>query len=636
MTTYTTIEETPDPTPQEIARAMVRTAFRSDAFIVARGEKTKGMLEDERAMADNVAKQRAASGQPPIPPRVVPPPQPATPGALARLAGVLKVFTRADPAIDAETKVKFKDHFTGVLTNGQLILETLCDQYFDQAKPRDVTYAELMALGLNKGCEVLGSPSLVKWIKSITMGEFMPTGEIVDNFMCLVMLMKFDPDIVGGKLEYSLMDNCLTVNRRKVLDFADIGDIRINVGKTYAVPNLGRRGMHSFVPSDTTTQQAMEYMARKSPFHEAREYLESLRGTWDGVDRLSNLMEHIGAVTPVEGLLEEKEWAMTLNEQAKVYMRKTLLGCVARTFQPGCQQDTMLVLKSKQGTKKSSLFRALSPAGKFSDVVLDFGDKDAMMAMQVNSWYECAELAGMDKKGVQHIKAFMTTRNDSFRAPYGRHIRDQPRHCILVGSTNDDTPLRDLTGSRRFWIITIPDDTKINVPWVEANIGQIYAQTITLWDAYPGCIKCQTKADGEARCEEHRWWLSKSEDEIREQHNKEFTEVEPYDDFVQELLANQLKAKNVSKQGLHAAKHTDTWKVSELLEQTGMTTKEAHDPYQQKRMSGALKRTGFFRKHTKAGWVWTHPKLSKAELRLLKPEKKEPDETDEIKASSDE
>ena len=47
---------------------------------------------------------------------------------------------------------------------------------------------------------------------------------------------------------------------------------------------------------------------------------------------------------------------------------------------------------------------------------------------------------------------------DTFRVPYGAGIEEHPRPSILVGSCNRDDFLRDETGSRRFWVIDLPQN----------------------------------------------------------------------------------------------------------------------------------------------------------------------------------
>ena len=48
-----------------------------------------------------------------------------------------------------------------------------------------------------------------------------------------------------------------------------------------------------------------------------------------------------------------------------------------------------------------------------------------------------------------------------------------PRHCIILGTTNEDTYLRDPTGNRRFWPVQIG---VIDLERFRSDIGQLWAE----------------------------------------------------------------------------------------------------------------------------------------------------------------
>lgn len=529
---------------------------------------------------------------------------------MEKLAGVLKFFAGKDPVLLAKAKVDFKAHYAGVLTQGQLLLEPLCDSIFDAASAADVEFALLRKLGMHRGGEPVGIDSLARWVKSKTFGSCMENGDLTDDYYCLVTLILLDPELVGGKLEWNEMDCCITVNRVRAEDAVTTSDIRMSIARTYAVPTPGRRGMRRFVPSEAYVQQAIEAIARKNKFHPAREWFNQLPA-WDGNDYMLPLLKAIGGWKEETGLDGKTlEWTQQTNALALTQLTKTLIGTVARTFDPGCQMDTMLVLKSAQGTKKSSLFRALAPAGRFSATHIEFGSKDSRMAFIQNTWIEIAELSAMHKKEVHQVKGEITDRSDDLRLPYGKAMTKNPRWCIFVGSTNDDTFLKDATGSRRFWIIVVEDETqKTNILYVESIKSQLWAQAMALYNAAATCADCKMAVDGETRCTTHRWWLSVEQDKFRAKFNEQFTETEPYVEPLKAWLRNAITDKKVAKQGLHAAaKNTDALRIHELLEAVaGLTGKDCHDRGQQARMAYALKVCGYVKKHTEEGNLWISP-----------------------------
>lgn len=613
---------------------LVGTTFQSEAFIVAKGEKTPYMREVEAEKNAQAAQNRQAAGLPAAVPKNAPDPDPATPQILEKLAAVLKYFCGKDPILQAKARVDFKQHFAGVLTQGQLVLEPLCDSIFDAANADDVTYAVLRSLGMNRYGEPPGIDSLAKWVKSKTYGSCMPNGDLADDYLCLITLLLLDPDLAGGKIEWNEMDCCITVNRVRAEDAVTVGDIRVAIGSTYSVPSGGKRGMRRFVPSDTNVQQAIENIARKNKFHPARDYYNNL-APWDGQDYMLPLLKAIGGWKDETGLSGKAlEWTQKTNALALSQLTKTMIGTVARTYVPGCQMDTMLVLKSKQGTKKSSLFRTLAPANRFSSTHIEFGSKDSRMTFMQNSWIEIAELSSMQKKEVGLVKAEITERSDDMRLPYGKMMTKNPRWCILVGSTNDDTFLKDQTGSRRFWIIVVSDDHKTDIQYIETIKDQLWAQALALYWSADTCPDCKAALDGEIRCPTHRWWLSEEEDELREEFNEQFTEQEPYVEPLKAWLRNAITDKKVAKQGYYPAhKNTDALRIHELLEAVGgLTGKDCHDRGQQSRMAYALKVCGYVKRHTKEGNLWISPGMQgRPELEIVAP----PEQDSEAKKLED-
>lgn len=605
----------PTQSRAEVKEILISVTFESAAFIVAKGQKTPLMLEIEAEKTAQAAAARTTAGLPPSNKvTTYPNPDVADPALAEKLAGVLKYLAAGDVVALTKAKVDFKAWFTGVVDNktGILVIEPIADQLFDQALAVDAPYTELRKLGMNRFGDPQGAETLGNWVKSIAFARCMPNGGLADDFVCLCKLLELDPDLIGGKLEFSEMDCAIMIDRKEIEENLHASGIRVRIGSTYSVPSRGKGGMRRFVPSNESITQAIEYIARQNRYHATREWMDQLP-TWDKVDRFPELVRAVGGIQDVSKILDPiaKARVESLNALAISQFRKTFIGSVARTYKPGCQMDTMLLLKSTQGTKKSSLFKLLAPAGRFSATHVDLGDKDSMMVMIKNSWYECAELSGMTKKDLEIVKGHVTNRSDDLRLPYGKKITINPRWCILVGTTNDDTPIRDRTGSRRFWIVVVDDNVKIDLIFIESIVMQLWAQAKELYHASATCPACAACADGEVRCEEHRWWLGKEQDELRASYNLEFTEQEPYVDMVKQWLAGAItdaKTAN-SKQGYHPAKkNTEAMHMHEALKEiANLPEKDCADPFLQKRMAYALKTNGFIKKHTEYGNVWVPP-----------------------------
>jgi predicted P-loop ATPase len=135
-------------------------------------------------------------------------------------------------------------------------------------------------------------------------------------------------------------------------------------------------------------------------------------------------------------------------------MKRTLIGAVARAFNPGYKHDTACVLMGDQGAYKSSFWQCLG-GPFFSDALGDISTKDDVMVLHRSWIMEWAELDHItNRKHAGQVKAFLSQAVDLLRVPYGKAVESFPRRGIIVGTTNKTTGfLVDETGNRRFWVI---------------------------------------------------------------------------------------------------------------------------------------------------------------------------------------
>jgi predicted P-loop ATPase len=194
------------------------------------------------------------------------------------------------------------------------------------------------------------------------------------------------------------------------------------------------------------------------------EYLESLP-SWDGVPRVDSLLiDFFGA--------EDSEYVRSTT-------RKTLCAAVARALVPGCKFDYLLTLQGPQGVRKSTFIERLA-LGYYTDSLsladLTRDGKSAAEKLQGYWLVEIGELDGMRKTEAETVKAFISRKDDSYREAYGRLVAPHPRRCILIGTTNVDGFLRDVTGNRRFWPVICPQNTRDARDLASTEIAQIWAE----------------------------------------------------------------------------------------------------------------------------------------------------------------
>lgn len=211
------------------------------------------------------------------------------------------------------------------------------------------------------------------------------------------------------------------------------------------------------IPSKLAAEAA-EMMAKDTPIHPVREYLDSLK--WDGEPRVDGwLTRYMGcADTPY----------------VKSVAAKWLISAVARVMEPGCQADYTLVFEGSQGKKKSTALRVLCGSQWFTDDLSDVGTKDSAMQLQGKWIVEIGELDAFKKAEETTVKKWLVMRVDDFRPPYGRRTEKFPRQNVFAASTNRYDWGHDETGLRRFWPVRIIGDIDIEALGLDRD--QLWAE----------------------------------------------------------------------------------------------------------------------------------------------------------------
>jgi hypothetical protein len=228
----------------------------------------------------------------------------------------------------------------------------------------------------------------------------------------------------------------------------------------------------SFRPSKEYFVEVITDHARRDTFHPVCDFLDGL--TWDGVPRLDRWLVTYGCAD---------DTPYTRSVGAII-----LMAAVRRARQPGCKFDEMPVFESAQGLNKSSALAVLAVRDEwFTDDLPLNADSQKVIERLAGRWIvEAAELAGMRRGDIEHLKAFQSRRRDCARPAYGRMSKDAPRQSIIIGTTNSDSYLRDGTGNRRFWPVKVGrfalDALKRDVDqlWAEAAVREARGESIRL------------------------------------------------------------------------------------------------------------------------------------------------------------
>lgn len=277
----------------------------------------------------------------------------------------------------------------------------------------------------------------------------------INNFLTII---KKDPKLkgIGGLNEFNglfeVLNNKLPWQRTEsnAWSDSDAAALRHYIEKIYHVE--GRQKI----------EDALAIAFTEKAFHPVRDYLDTLE--WDEEERLDTLLvDYLGA--------DDTDYIREVT-------RKTLTAAVARIYNPGVKFDQMLTMIGPQGMGKSTLFNIL--AGEwFSDSLTAVSGKEAYEALDGVWIMEIPELGAMKKADREQIKMYLSKRVDTYRKAYARYTTVSKRQCIFIGTTNDQEPLEDTTGNRRFWLVECNAEKATKSMWDDLDreeINQIWAE----------------------------------------------------------------------------------------------------------------------------------------------------------------
>jgi hypothetical protein len=220
------------------------------------------------------------------------------------------------------------------------------------------------------------------------------------------------------------------------------------------------------------TYRVVRDAARRNEFHPVLDYLDNLK--WDGVERVNKWLVTYGGAKDTQ--------------YARAVGALLLVAAVRRVRHPGCKFDEMPVLESPQGMVKSMTLQALAVKDEWFSDDLPFNiDSQKVIERLQGKWIvEAAELSGMRNSEIEHVKAFLSRTTDRARLAYGRIVAEVRRQCVIVGTTNSVKYLKDTTGNRRFWPVSVKVFELENLKrdrdqlWAEAAAREAAGESIRL------------------------------------------------------------------------------------------------------------------------------------------------------------
>ena len=198
---------------------------------------------------------------------------------------------------------------------------------------------------------------------------------------------------------------------------------------------------HNMKCSKQTLDDCLVLIEDENRFNPVEEMLLSQK--WDGTDRLNELSQILG----IDG-----------NETECRYLSKWCHQSVALALNDDIEPagaDGVLVIQSEQGAGKTLFCATIAIKSDWfaEGISIDLTNKDSVI-QATNCWIaELGELDSTLKREQSALKAFLTSKTDTYRQPYARVQTKKPRRTSFCATVNPQEFLNDETGSRRYWVV---------------------------------------------------------------------------------------------------------------------------------------------------------------------------------------
>lgn len=258
-----------------------------------------------------------------------------------------------------------------------------------------------------------------------------------------------------------------------------------------------------------TKQQVIDLIALvadENSYNPVRDYLQGL--TWDGVDRFPALYEHLHVTGEFEQTLIKKWFIQTAAIPFNNLKDKKPFGA-----------EGVLIFQGKEGIGKTRFFASLvaDPLWfKSLDKPMSTKNKDTLIDT-LSAWItEIGEIDRTFAENRSDLKNFMTATKDTIRKPYAREPVTKARITSFCGTTNKLQFLTEETGSRRWWVVPIPQKIDLAALWRDVDKNQLWAQAYQHFKEDPRSFRLtEEEVDTLKTRNEDATELLPAEDELR-------------------------------------------------------------------------------------------------------------------------
>lgn len=240
---------------------------------------------------------------------------------------------------------------------------------------------------------------------------------------------------------------------------------------------------------------------RYDPMNDFLEHLPQ----WDGKDRVTPLAHRIPT--------QWQEFPHLFN----IWMRSMVAMWLGKGQLTGNALVPLLI--GRQGCGKSSFCRILLPRelqDYYNDRINFKNEQDLNLGLSSFGLINLDEFDKITQRQQIVLKYLVSTADLKYRPPYGKAYTSNRRYASFIGTTNEQTPLTDPSGSRRFLCVSIDGDIDFETP---VDHTQLYAQL--MYEIRHG----------------ERYWLSKDEERALMEHNLAYQRLNGLGEMLMSLIA---------------------------------------------------------------------------------------------------
>lgn len=285
-------------------------------------------------------------------------------------------------------------------------------------------------------------------------------GEAYKPILNNVLMALRHPDICGFQMAYDIFQDATLI--------ADAdGDVWRALRDTDETDINSRLQGLGFDPiADKLMTRSVAKIAYENRFDSAIRWLEGL-APWDGIERCGRFMaDYMGCTdTPYAAAVGLYAWTAH----------------AGRVMEAGCQADMVIALTGGQGQRKSASVAAIVPRREFAltNLSLHRIDDDLSRKMRGKLVAEIAELRGLNSTDADTIKAWITTREETWVPKFIEHSTIFLRRLVLWSTANENEFLADSTGERRWLPIEI--ERSMDDGAIARDRDQLWAEGLWRW-----------------------------------------------------------------------------------------------------------------------------------------------------------